>query len=54
MIPIADSVTISDDPPKLTNGSGMPVIGRSPVTAAMLMTACERIIDVSPAASSLP
>jgi len=54
MIPTAASVTTSDDPPKLTSGSGIPVIGSNPVTAAMLMTACDMIIAVSPADSSLP
>ena len=38
-MPIAASVTSRAEPPKLTSGSGMPVIGSRPTTAPMLMTA---------------
>src|SRR5207253_6569 len=39
-IPIPIIAKSSDDPPKLTNGSGTPVMGRTPVVTPMLMMAC--------------
>ena len=48
------SVSVSDEPPALTSGSGMPVIGIRPVTAAMFMIACTTIMAVSPPASMRP
>jgi hypothetical protein len=47
-------VTSIDDPPALTNGSGLPVTGINPVTAAMFMNACRPIIAVSPPATIRP
>ena len=44
----------SELPPKLTNGSVTPVYGSELVTAPMLMIACQRILAVSPSASSRP
>ena len=40
----------SDDPPALTNGSGMPLVGISPSTTLMLTNACTATIVVSPSA----
>src|SRR5207249_2315383 len=53
-IPIPIIAKSSDDPPKLTNGSGTPVIGRTPVVTPMLMMACRTIIRVMPPATRLP
>ena len=39
---------ISDDPPALTNGSGMPLVGIIPSTTLMLTSACTAIMVVSP------
>ncbi len=44
----------SDDPPALTNGSGMPLVGTMPSTTLRLMNACTAIIPVSPIASNDP
>lgn len=41
-------------PPYETNGSGMPVSGASPITAARLIAACPQTSTVMPAASRLP
>ena len=54
MIPIHSIVNVSEDPPKLTKGMGMPVTGMRPVTAAMFMSACVTIIAVSPPARRRP
>ncbi len=40
----------SDDPPELTNGSGMPLVGIRPSTTLMLTNACTATIVVSPSA----
>ena len=40
--PIAIRFIISDDPPALMSGSGMPLVGASPVTTLMLTNACRR------------
>ncbi len=51
--PTHPSVNKADDPPELTNGSGIPVTGMSPVTAAMFITAWTPIMIVRPPATSL-
>ena len=48
------SVIASDEPPALTNGSVMPVTGRSATTTPMLMNAWTQIQAVIPAARSAP
>ena len=45
-------VTISDDRPAETSGSGTPVIGSRPITAPMLTSACSAIQAVAAAAAS--
>ena len=42
------------DPPYDTNGSGMPVSGASPSTAARLIAACPHTSAVMPAARRFP
>lgn len=42
------------DPPYDTNGSGMPVSGASPSTAARLIAACPQTSAVMPAARRFP
>ena len=42
------------EPPYETNGSGIPVSGASPSTAARLIAACPAISAVIPAARRLP
>jgi hypothetical protein len=42
-MPRATRVTSNDDRPAETSGSGTPVIGRTPITAPMLTTACSTI-----------
>jgi hypothetical protein len=44
----------SDDPPALTNGSGMPLVGSRPSTTLMLSEAWKTIIVVSPIARKAP
>ena len=44
----------SDDPPALTNGSGIPLVGSSPSTTLMLKNAWNAIIVVSPIATKAP
>ena len=44
----------SDDPPALTNGSGMPLVGSSPSTTLMLKNAWNAIIVVNPIAMKAP
>ena len=44
----------SDAPPCVTNGSGMPVIGMTPITMPAFTTSWNRIIDANPAANSVP
>ena len=46
--------TIRLEPPYETNGSGIPVKGASPITAAMLIAAWPQTSIVKPAASALP
>ena len=42
------------EPPYETNGSGIPVSGASPSTAARLIAACPQMRAVMPAASRFP
>jgi hypothetical protein len=51
-MPSATIVTISDDRPDDTSGSGTPVMGSSPSTAPMLTSAWVTIQAVAPAAAS--
>ena len=53
-MPTAAKLTISEEPPAETNGSGMPVTGISPTTTPMLMKAWMQIQAVIPAASNAP
>ena len=53
-MPTAAKLMISDEPPAETNGSGMPVSGAIPSTAARLMVACPQTSAVRPAARSFP
>src|SRR5579864_9560298 len=53
-MPTAMSFSTSDDPPKLMNGSGTPVIGSDPETTPMLRTAWPTSIVVSPETRSAP
>jgi hypothetical protein len=48
------SVIASDEPPALTNGSVIPVTGRSATTTPMLMNAWTQIQAVIPAARRAP
>lgn len=48
------SVIANDEPPALTNGSVIPVTGRSATTTPMLMNAWTQIQAVIPAARSAP
>ena len=50
----AERLISSDDPPVLTNGSGMPFVGISPSTTLMFMNACTAIIVVRPSARNAP
>jgi len=52
--PTAAKLTTSEVPPALTNGSVMPVTGRSATTTPMLMKAWKHSQAVIPAASSAP
>ena len=45
---------ISDAPPWVTNGSGMPVIGMIPRTIPTFTTSWNRIIEATPAANIVP
>ena len=53
-IPMPIMLISSDEPPKLTNGSGMPLVGSSPSTTLMLKNACTTTIAVSPSARNAP
>lgn len=53
-MPTAAKLTINDEPPAETNGSGMPVTGISPTTTPMLTNAWMLIQAVIPAASRAP
>jgi hypothetical protein len=51
-MPSATRVTSNDVPPADTSGSGTPVIGSTPITAPMLITAWATIQTVTAAAAS--
>ena len=53
-IPTAAKLTTSDEPPALTKGSVMPVMGSRLTTTAMLMKACTSNQPVMPVASRPP
>lgn len=53
-MPTAARLTMSDEPPALTNGRVMPVTGRSDTTTPMFTKACTVTKTVMPAASSPP
>src|SRR3989442_1247675 len=53
-IPMPIIAKSSDDPPKLTKGSGTPVIGSTPVVTPILIMACSTIINVMLPATRLP
>ncbi len=44
----------SDEPPALTNGSGMPLVGARPITTLMFSSAWNAIIVVRPTARNAP
>src|SRR4029079_7959286 len=44
----------SDEPPALTKGSGMPLVGARPVTTLILRSAWNAIMAVSPTDTSAP
>lgn len=48
------SITISDVPPELKNGSCIPVDGRTESTTPMFMSICTPTIEVIPKAISVP
>jgi hypothetical protein len=50
--PAANRLMASDDPPALTNGSGMPFVGTNDNVTLMLKNACAMIIVVNPTASN--
>src|SRR6187402_2023902 len=52
--PTQSRLTSSDDPPLLSSGSGMPLVGSSPSTTLMLTNAWATIIVVIPTAVSDP
>ena len=53
-MPTHNIENVIEDPPKLTNGIGIPVMGIKLVTAAIFINACTTMIAVTPAANSLP
>ena len=53
-MPTAAKLTMSDEPPALTNGSGIPFVGISPSTTLMFTNACTAIIVVNPSARNAP
>jgi len=53
-MPTAARLTMSDEPPALTNGRVIPVTGRSETTTPMLTNAWTVMNTVIPAASSPP
>jgi hypothetical protein len=53
-IPTAAKLTMSDEPPSLTNGSVMPVMGSRLTTTAMLMKAWKTSQAVMPMAIRPP
>ena len=54
MRPTHPNVSVSEEPPALTSGKGIPVIGIRPVTAAMFIRACMTIMAVRPPAIRRP
>ena len=44
----------NDEPPELTNGSGIPLVGISPSTTLILTNAWNATIIVKPSASNAP
>jgi hypothetical protein len=53
-MPTEASSTTRLEPPYERNGSGIPVSGATPMTAAMLITACPHTSTVIPAARRFP
>ena len=53
-MPTASIETNIDDPPALTNGSGRPLLGSTPVTTLMLASACAASSVVRPRARNEP
>jgi len=53
-MPTAARLTVSEEPPALTNGNVIPVTGRSETTTPMLTNAWTVMKTVMPAASSPP
>ena len=53
-IPTEASSTTRLEPPYETNGSGIPVSGASPITAATFTVACPQTSIVSPTARRFP
>ena len=53
-MPTAASSTTRLEPPYERNGSGIPVSGATPITAAMLIAAWPETSTVRPAASRFP
>ena len=53
-IPTAAKLTMSEEPPSLTKGSVMPVIGSWLTTTPMFTKACSVSQDVMPVASRPP
>src|SRR5690606_19277710 len=49
-MPNPTRLTIIDEPPELTKGSGNPLVGSRPSTTLMLMSAWTAIIAVTPTA----
>src|SRR4051812_48164795 len=53
-MPMPIRLTSSDEPPALTNGNGMPLVGINPRTTLMFTRAWTAIIVVSPTARNAP
>ena len=53
-IPMPSRLISSDEPPALTSGSGMPLVGIIPSTTLMFTSACTPIIVVMPRATKAP
>ncbi len=53
-MPIPTRLMSSDEPPALTNGSGIPFVGKRPSTTLMLKNACTATIVVRPRARNDP
>lgn len=54
MIPIMRSEAIIDDPPDEMNGSGLPVVGKTPMALPMFKNAWATSMIESPPASMAP